>query len=317
MNGKVWILDKAYEDGEMIALRRALADLGTSVERIEWDTIHPLVVNAREDDSGLLRELPDVALVNARIFTKHDQGDMALLYDWLEFFERRGVRLVNSVESLRRTHNKVLQADILRDADVPVPPTRMAESQDDVQRCIEEWGEVIIKPVMGHSSVDVVKLLPKDYEASGPPGTPFGIREDIVLWHWFRKHHVLCAQKFIDNPGRDIRAIVVDGVVASCTYNIATAPDGSVRSLLHPARREPAELTPELEKIFLGAVKALDLEISCVDLVEGPQGPVVIEVNPALSRWQPIEGTDADLTPHGITAIQAELLASLARSTHG
>jgi glutathione synthase/RimK-type ligase-like ATP-grasp enzyme len=269
----------------------------------------------RQDNGELLHDLPDVALVNARIFTKHDQGDMALLYDWLEFFERYGVQLVNSVQSLRRTHNKVLQADILSNVDIPVPPTRMVQSHDDVQRCIEGWGAVMIKPVMGHSSVDVVKLLPKDYFASGPPGTPFGIREDIVLWHWFRKHRVLCAQKFIDNPGRDIRAIVVGGVVASCTYNIATAPDGSVRSLLHPARREPAALTPELERIFLDSVKALDLYISCVDLVEGPDGPVVIEVNPALSRWQPIEGTDADLTPHGITASQATLLADLARNT--
>lgn len=307
MNGKVWILDKAYEDGEMVALRESLTSLGVDVERVDWDTVHPRIVNAREHP-----ELPDVALVNARIFTKHAGGDMALLYDWLEILERRGVRLVNSTESLRRTHNKVLQADILASIDIPVPPTRLVESHDDVQKCLEDWGEVMIKPVMGHSSVDVVKLLPKDYYASGPPGTPFGIREDIVLWHWFHRHHVLCAQKFIENPGRDVRAIVVGGVVASCTYNISTAADGSVRSLLHPARREPAELTAELERIFLESVKALDLDISCVDLVEGPDGPVVIEVNPALSRWQPIEGTSADLTPHGITAIQATLLAELA-----
>lgn len=307
MNGKVWILDKAYEDGEMVALRESLSSLGVDVKRVDWDTVHPRIVNAREH-----LDLPDVALVNARIFTKHAGGDMALLYDWLEILERRGVRLVNSAGGLRRTHNKVLQADILTSLDIPVPPTRLVESHDDVQKCLEDWGEVMIKPVMGHSSVDVVKLLPKDYHASGPPGTPFGIREDIVLWHWFRRHHVLCAQKFIENPGRDVRAIVVGGVVASCTYNISTAADGSVRSLLHPARREPAELTTELERIFLESVKALDLDISCVDLVEGPDGPVVIEVNPALSRWQPIEGTSADLTPHGITAIQAELLAELA-----
>ena len=312
MSGKIWILDKAYEDGEMIALRQALASRGVEVERVDWDTIHPRIINARQDGSPVLRNLPEVALVNARIFTKHSRGDMALLYDWLEMLERCGVRLVNSMQSLRRTHNKVLQADILSEAAIPVPPTRLVESPEDVQRCMEEWGEVMIKPVMGHSSVDVVKLIPKDYQASGPPGTPFGIREDIVLWHWFHKHQVLCAQQFIDNPGRDVRAIVVAGVVASCTYNISTAPDGSVRSLLHPARREPAALTPELERIFIGSVKALDLDISCVDLVEGPDGPVVIEVNPALSRWQPIEGTDADLTRHGITASQADLLASLA-----
>lgn len=312
MSGTVWILDKAYEDGEMVALKESLSSLGAKVERVDWDIIQPIIVNSRRDGDRPPLVLPDVALVNARIFTKHARGDMALLYDWLEFLERRGVRLVNSVQSLRRTHNKVQQADILAGAGVPVPPTRLVESPDDVQKCMEEWGEVMIKPVMGHSSVDVVKFLPRDYHASGPPGTPFGIREDIILWHWFKRYHVLCAQKFIDNPGRDVRAIVVGGTVASCTYNVSTSRDGSVRSLLHSARREPAPLTPELERIFVDSVTALDLDISCVDLVEGPDGPVVIEVNPALSRWQPIEGTAADLTPDGITAIQAALLADFA-----
>lgn len=312
MVAQMWIMDKGYEDGEMISLTKALRELDVAVDRVEWDTIPPLV-NSSANTSSPPLALPAVALVNARIFTKHNSGDMALLYDWLDSMERRGTRLVNSVQSLRRTHNKVVQADILAQAGIPVPPTKLVESPTDVQRCMEEWGETMIKPIMGNSSVDVVKLLPKDLYASGPPGTPFGIREDIVLWNWFKRYGVLCAQKFIENPGRDIRAIVVDGVVASCTYNVSTAPDGSVRSLLYPMRREPAQLTDELNRIFVDSVRALDLDISCIDLVEGPEGPVVIEVNPALSRWQPIDGTDADLTPDGISACQAALLARLAR----
>lgn len=308
MGKSVWILDKAYEDGEMRALLQELQDLGCDAERVEWDTLYPKVVNSRLNHS----QLPAVALVNARIFTKHNKGDMALLYDWLESLQRAGIRLVNTVESLRLSHNKVVQASLLSHAGVPVPPTALAESPGDVQQCMEEWGDIVVKPVMGHSSVDVVKFLPKDYAASGPPGTPFGIREDIVLWHWFNRHKALCVQKFIDNPGRDIRTIVINGTVASCTYNISTAPDGSVRSLLHMARREPAPLTSRLEQICLNAASVLGVEICCIDLVEGPDGPVLIEVNPALSRWQPIEGTQADLTSAGISRLQAEFLASLA-----
>lgn len=310
MAKKIWNLDKGYEDGEMRALGRAVADLGAEFQRVDWDSFYPRVVNGEVGDDSEL--LPDVALVNARIFTKHSAGDMALLYDWLGLLERRGVRLVNTARSLQRTHNKVAQAGLLADAGIPVPPTRLAQSPEDVQSCMETWGDVMIKPVMGNSSIDVVKFIPKSYSASGPPNTPFGIREDIVLWNWLQRHQVLCVQKFIENPGRDIRAIVVGGVVASCTYNISTARDGSVRSLLHPSRRTAATLTPELERILVDAVAALELDISCVDLVEGPDGPVVIEVNPALSRWEPIEGTDADLTSDGITAVQATLLCDLA-----
>ena len=313
MNNGIWIMDKAYEDGEMAALKAAVERLGLPVERVDWDVIHPIVANEGWKGSDSPGDLPAVALVNARSFTKHLKGDMALLYDWLEVLERRGVYLVNSVRSLRLAHNKVVQADILRRAGVPVPPTRLVEGPEDVQRCMEDWGELIIKPVMGHSSVDVIRLLPKDYQASGPPGTPFGIREDIVLWHWFKRYTVLCAQQYIANPGRDVRAIVVGGKVVSCTYYTSTAPDGSVRSLFHPARHEPAELTPELERIFTDAVATLNMDICCVDLVEGPDGPVIIEVNPALSRWQPIERTEADLTEEGLTMCQARLLANLAK----
>lgn len=42
--------------------------------------------------------------------TRHREGDLALLYDWFDLLEYRGVRLVNTNRALRATQNKVGQA---------------------------------------------------------------------------------------------------------------------------------------------------------------------------------------------------------------
>jgi len=245
------------------------------------------------------------------VLTRHSEGDLALLYDWLSMLEQRGTRLVNSVAALRVCQNKIWQAAALAEAGVPVPPTRAVRSAADVEQCLTDWGDVIVKPITGHASVDVIRLVP-----AGPGGQPdslLGLREDIVLWHWLRRHQVLCAQKFVENPGRDLRAVVVGDRIASCHYHISTAPDGSVRSLLHPLRWEPADLTEKLEQLLLKCVDVLGLDMATLDVVEGPDGPVVIEVNPTVSRWEPVEGTKLDLTPRGITAAQVELITGLLR----
>ncbi|MFC8518628.1 RimK family alpha-L-glutamate ligase [Streptomyces sp. NPDC057257] len=311
MGESVWLLDRIQSDWEVDTLCAALNDRGIPAERVDWAEIQPYAVPPGFAGPQGLREAPRLAVVTARVLTRHTEGDLALLYDWLAMLEDQGARLVNPVGSLRVCQNKVRQAARLAAADLPVPPTRAVRSAEEVERCLADWGDVIVKPITGHASVDVIRLVPGG--GGGQRGSLLGLREDIVLWHWLRRHHVLCAQRFVENPGRDLRAAVIGGRVASCHYHVSTAPDGSVRSLLHPLQWAPAELTDELERILVKCLEVLGLDLATIDLVEGPDGPVVIEVNPTVSRWEPVEGTDLDLTPHGITAAQVDLLTGLLR----
>ncbi|MDL4816553.1 ATP-grasp domain-containing protein [Actinomadura opuntiae] len=304
----VWILDRLGPDWEVRALQEALRQQEIPTRIVEFSELRPTIEGLAIPSSNW--GTPSLAVVTARVLTRHTEGDLAFLYDWLTMLEDQGVRLVNPAGALRRCQNKIHQAATLRAAGVPVPDTVAVRQTRDAEECLDRWRDVIIKPVFGHASVDVLRILPSG--TGGRDGVLLGLREDIVLWHLLRRHHVLCAQPFIENPGRDLRAIVIGDRVASCHYHISTTPDGSVRSLFHPLKWAPAPLTAEIEQILLASTSALNLDLATIDMVEGPNGPVVIEVNPTVSRWEPIERTDLDLTPHGITAAQVELLKDLA-----
>lgn len=303
----IWILDRLGPDWEVRTITEALRTAGLPAELVEFDELRPT-------GGGMAGPSPDMpapalAMVTARVFTRHVEGDVALLYGWLAMLEDAGTRLVNSAGALRRCRNKIHQAATLRAAGVPVLETVAVRRVEEAEECLDRWQDMIIKPVVGHASVDVLRLLPQP--SGGRAGGTLGLREDIVLWHLLRRHHVLCAQRFVPNPGRDMRVVVIGDQVASCHYHISTAPDGSVRSLLHPATWAPAPLTAEIRDLVLSATAALSLDLATIDVLEGPDGPVIIEVNPTVSRWEPIEGTDLDLTPDGITQAQVALLTNL------
>lgn len=308
----VWLLDRYDESREMHALRSALGKRGLSADIIDWREITPIGKPPGLLRNGVSCHLPKAAFLESRVFTRHTEGSLALLYDWLEILEEAGTKLYNSLTAVRRGRNKLRQAHTLARAGLPVPFTRAIRCMSDLERCLADWGEVVIKPVFGHASLDVVHM-----RTDGPgaePGSRLGMREEIISWHLLQQYGVLVAQQYIANPGRDMRITVVGGQIASCVYHVSTAPDQTVRHFLYPLRWKKAPLTAEIEDIAQKTVRELGLRIAVIDMLEGPDGPVIIEVNCTGSVWAQIEGTDMDLTSDGITAVIADHLAELSRT---
>jgi tetrahydromethanopterin:alpha-L-glutamate ligase len=303
----VWLLDRSGTPSwEMSRLAQQLAALGIDATPVDWRTMEPGAGSAR------LPAAPALALVQSRVATRHTGGDLALLYDWLDHLTDRDCRVVNRVADMRRCRNKMRQAAILKAAGLPVPETRAAGTLQDVENCLADWGEIVLKPVIGHASIDMTHL-----RAHGPSGKEddlLGLREEIVVWHLLQDRKVLCAQPFVPNPGRDVRVTVVGQTVAACVYQHSTAPDKHVRHHLYPIRWEQAELTQRIREICTRAISVLGLDLASIDLVEGPDGPVIIEVNEGISKWQRIEETDGDLTAAGLTCTVANHLAGLLES---
>lgn len=300
----VWILDTLEPHWEATALRDDLLKKGLACQIVQWNALEPGRFQHADPDD---RALPTLALVRSRVVTRHREGDLALLYDWFDLLEYRGVRLVNTNRALRITENKVGQALRLTDAGVPVPETKTVRSVADIENVLATWSDVIIKPIYGHASVDVTRL--RNSNPAGEYSLP--VRESILAWHLLDRHKILCAQRFVANPGRDLRILVIGGVIVGCYYHIATSPDGTVRDTLHPFRWGAAELTDEVAHIVRKAVDTLGLDLASIDIVEGAGGPVVIEVNPSISRWQSIERGEHDLTPEGITSAHGDYLIDL------
>ncbi|MBD0673112.1 hypothetical protein BU198_20945 [Streptomyces sp. CBMA156] len=297
----MWIVGRGEGNAEMRTLCEELGGRGLRAEVVDWEGLTPSCA-----PPGALRangdfEVPRLAVIGSRVFTRQPAAGLAGLQSALGLLEDAGARLVNSLASLTAYRNKLRQVAALGAAGLPVPPTRAARSVAQVDACVGAWQDVVVKPSYGHASLDVVRLRAK--ERGG-----LGERSGMLVWHLLDRHEMLCVQQFVANPGRDLRVLVIGGRVAACYYHASTAPDGDTHHPLYPFRWERAELDPRVEELALRAVAVLGFDVASLDLLEGPDGPVLIEVNPSISYWASVNRTEHDRTPEGITRAYVDLL---------
>lgn len=302
----LWILDRFETTFETEMLIREVARRGWRAEIVDWDTLTPSCVPPgalREDGRW---EVPRVGVVRSRLLTRNPAGGLPGLYSGLGLLEDAGVRLVNTVDSLIKYENKIRQVAALAAASLPVPATRAARTVEEVDSFLTEHGDIVVKPPYGHAAIDVVRLRPGGHGAKAR--SSLGIRESIVIWHLLDRYGMLCVQQFVRNSGRELRVQVVGQRIVSTFFRASTAPDGSILHPRYPYDFVKATLTSEDEKIILSSVATLGLDVASLDLVEGPSGLVIIEVNPSVETWATIESTPHDRTPSGITHEFADLL---------
>lgn len=291
----VVVLDRMRPGEEEQELVRQLTARSLAAEVIDFQRLSFEDWPARVLLDGEPFTAPKVAIIRSRVLTRHTEGDVALLYDWLEMFESFGVTLINTAKSIRLTQNKVYSLSLLARAGIPIPATRSVRTIGEIDRCVADWKHVVLKPIFGHSSVDLVRIraMPSDEDA---------IDEEILSWHLLRRHHVLCAQRFIPNPGRDLRVVVLQGRVVSFTYRIARSPTKRVHDHLYPYAQEPAPFQPDVESYAVRSCAVLGLDCAAIDMVEGPDGVVILEVNPTVSIWRRLDQEGHHLTTGGIAS---------------
>ncbi|MGH3632567.1 MAG: ATP-grasp domain-containing protein [Mycobacterium sp.] len=305
----IWFLDRFSETWENKALCVELTKRGYQAEIVDWE--HLALSGDRADivREGISCDAPRVAVVKSRVTTRRPDNALALIYDGLDALADAGTRFSNSPAAIRRCDNKLRQAAVLAKAGLPVPPTRAVRTQADIEYCMTDWSDIVLKPVWGHASIDVTRMRPGGRLAE--LGSLLGIREEIVSWHLLERYRILCAQPFVDNPGRNLRITVIGSEIASCVYHVSTSPDKKVSHFLFPLKVENATRTAEIDRITHAALAALDLDFAIIEMVEGSSGPVLIEVNEGLPVYRNIENTEYDLTPHGYTMLIADQLEKL------
>ena len=101
-------------------------------------------------------------------------------------------------------------------------------------------------------------------------------------------------QSFIsESKGRDIRALVVGDRVVAAMRRVASGDE--FRSNVHRGGTvEPVELTPEYEQAAVRSAQIMGLRVAGVDMLEGNDGPLVMEVNssPGLEGIETATGLD-------------------------
>lgn len=303
---KIWVMDRfspCWEDDSLVS---ALQEMGTEARYVDWNSV-------QIDGDGIRiggepAHPPDLAYVRSRIVTQPVEGWLAQVYDSLAMLDDIGVLMVNQLNATRRSKNKVRQARLLGAAGVRVPPTRMVATTRDIERCLAEWGTIVLKPVYGHASIDVMLLRPP---RRGVGGSGLETQEEVHAWHLLGTHRTLCAQKFVPNSGRDLRVAIIGRQIVACYWKEISASSGSLP--VREYRMFPSRITDDIAWICATATEALGLEIAILDLVEGEDGMIVIEANTGISGWEHLEQVPGiDLTESGLTDAHARYLVGVA-----
>ena len=86
-------------------------------------------------------------------------------------------------------------------------------------------------------------------------------------------------QRFVaESRGRDIRALVVGDRVVAAMRRVASGDE--FRSNVHRGGTvEPVDLSPEYEQAAVRSAQIMGLRVAGVDMLEGDEGPLVMEVN--------------------------------------
>lgn len=165
----------------------------------------------------------------------------------------QGAQMLNPYLSCITTQDKIIASQRLYAAGVPVPQTWVT-GELSLLRSLVEKQPLIIKPYRGHRGAGIyIVHTQAELDAVPQPETPMIIQE------------------YMEGTGEDLKVYVVGENV------FAVRKTFSASSFTLAGR--PYPVSPEVREIALRVGKALGLGLFGLDVIESPNGPVVVDVN--------------------------------------
>lgn len=183
-------------------------------------------------------------------------------------FEQMDVFSVNSSSGISNSRDKLRSMQIFSRHHVGIPATTFVREKKDVIPAIERVGgaPVIIKLIEGTQGIGV--LLAETVKSA----------EAIIELLQSQKQNVLI-QKFVaESKGKDVRAFVVGDEVVGAMRRVAQGE--KFRSNVHRGGlTEMVELDEQYRETAVRAAQIMGLKVAGVDMLEGKDGPQIMEVN--------------------------------------
>ena len=186
----------------------------------------------------------------------------------LRHMEQLGIWTANTGQGILQSRDKLHASQILARNKIPVPKTTYVRDSIDVEPAIDFVGglPVVIKVTQGTQGQGVF-LRHTVHES-----------RSLIQGLLLTGKSVLVQEYIAESHGKDIRALVVgDRVVAAMRRK---ARGREFRSNYHlNGTVEKVDISEEFEEQAVRAARVLGLNVAGVDLLEGNNGPLVLEVN--------------------------------------
>lgn len=183
-------------------------------------------------------------------------------------FEQMDVYTPNTAAGISNSRDKLRATQILSRHHISMPATTFVRDRADVIPAIERVGgaPVVIKLLEGTQGIGVI-LAPT-----------IKVAEAIIETLQSTKQNVLIQRFVKESKGRDIRALVVGDQVVAAMRRVAQGDE--FRSNVHRGGSvEAVELDPAFEEAAVRSAQIMGLRVAGVDMLEGENGPLVMEVN--------------------------------------
>ncbi|NUO35978.1 MAG: hypothetical protein HOQ27_13075 [Dermatophilaceae bacterium] len=168
----------------------------------------------------------------------------------------RGARLLNPYPACAAAQDKVRATAALHRAGVPVPATQVVAGHA-AAAALFRGTPLVVKPVRGHRGAGVSIVSTEG---------------DLDGWQALADTDGgLLVQDLVDGPGEDLKVYVVGRDVWAVRKPFG--PDSFTR----PGR--PVAVDPEVGRIVERVSRTTGLSIYGLDIIEGPNGPVVVDLN--------------------------------------
>ena len=216
----------------------------------------------------------------------------------LRQFEQMGVYCVNPSHGISVSRDKLRALQILSRHRINLPTTMFVRHTSEIIPGIERMGgpPVVVKLLEGTQGVGVI-LADSTKVAEAIIETLSGPAKMSVL-----------LQRFVaESKGRDIRALVVGSRVVAAMRRVAEGQE--FRSNLHRGgSAQVVALDEEYERTAVHAAQIMGLRVAGVDLLEGKDGPVVMEVNSSPGLEGIEQATGIDVAGEIVTLIEEDVL---------
>jgi RimK family alpha-L-glutamate ligase len=261
---KIGITTRNMESWSSTQLREALTKRGVPHEcfsfpkLVAWLGQKPYF---KVNEVNVLEELDAIVI---RPIGRGSLEELVFRMDMLYKLERQGFLVINPAEAIEHCVDKYDILALLEDNNVPVPRTVATESVTEALKAFAEIGaDVVVKPLFGSRGVGATRLVDSEIAA-----TVF----KAITFH----HGVIYIQEFVSHGYSDIRAFVVNNHVIAAMRRVS---ESWKTNFSQGAKPSPLELTPELEELAVKSAKVIGCKIAGIDILEGPKGPVIVDVN--------------------------------------
>ncbi len=261
---KLGIVTRNGNSWSSIQLQRALAERNIactcfSFPRLIAHVGHKPYLSA--DKTSILEEL-DALII--RPVGRGSIEELIFRMDTLYRLQRLGLYIINPPEAIEHCVDKYDVLAILEENGIPVPRTSVTEDADEALNAFGELNkDVVIKPLFGSRGVGSTRITDSETASTVFKAVRYC-------------HGVIYLQEFMPHGFSDIRAFVIGDQVVAAMKRIA---DSWKTNYSQGGRPEPAKLSKVLENMAIKSAQCVECKIAGVDILEGPKGPAVIDVN--------------------------------------